>query len=391
MKKHQIKTIIPTLLLFFCSTLFADSNKEVDALKKELESLIERIDELEDSVGDVTEKTGNRAIVQAYDGIKLDIGGFLHTAYTYVDGEDNSEGSFNRQNFELLLGAELTESWTAFVAAGYLRESDDPFVVSGDRRDPQFNTNNRNPLIIGWVNYAYNDQVNIRAGRIITPHGIINIEHFPATLLEPEQPQFLRPFGGNTLFPNFSTGVQFHGKKFTGKNILSYTSYATNATGSDDANDELIVGGRVALGNSAGNWDIGLNYSDSYRQSTDSDNELVGIDLRLRYQSFEMKAEYYTTDEDSGGDREAYYIQPIWHASNKWSLFYRYDFLDAGDVLGESTENVFGVNYLPNKNVRLRLTYTLKEFDEGFTDSTLTTSLLDADADIIQVSGTFSF
>lgn len=411
MLKQRLRHL-PLCLYFavmpFSSSVFGESTEEIISVKQELLELQKRlekletaaqnpavlqeqVDELELTVDDVVEQVGDRPVVNVFDGIKLDIGGFLHSAYTYADGEDGSVGSFNRQNFELLIGAELTEEWSAFIAAGFLREANDPFSI-GSRTDPVFDTNNRNPLIIGWVNYEYSDALNIRAGRMITPHGVINIEHFPATLLEPEQPQLLRPFGGNTIFPNFSTGVQAHGKFFQDNASISYAFYVTNATGANVvSNSEEIIGGRIAYGSNSGGWEIGLNFSDSYRGSTSSDNTLAGTDFHWRDGAFELKAEYYLTDEDVGGDREAYYIQPIYHSNNKWSFFYRYDFLDSGDVTGEGEENLVGVNFIPNNNVRLRITYTQKEFVGGFTGTDLLTPLNDADADIWQVSGTFSF
>ncbi len=392
---------------FVANTSFAQSNnvaklqEEIDALRIEIEKLKletadavtnSRLNELEVAMEDAQDKIGSRALAHAFEGIKLDIGGFLHTAYTIVDAEDDSQGSFNRQNFELLIGAELTDSWSAFIAGGFLRESNDPFAI-GTRTSPQFDTNNRNPLIIGWANYEANDLINIRLGRMITPHGIINIEHFPATLYDPEQPQFLRPFGGNTIFPNFSTGIQLHGEYFGDSVNFEYATYLVNTPGVGDiqANTEEIVGGRAALGLFENSVKLGINFSDSYRGTTDSYNTMQGLDLLITLGEFQIKSEYYETEEDSGGDREAYYIQPILHAADRWSLFYRFDFLAAGTVYGESTENVFGINYAPSYNIRLRLTYTAKEFEGGYTDSSLSTPIDDTEADVIQFSGTFSF
>lgn len=381
----------------------AQSQQEVRQLRSELRTLKKQVSKssskvtkdrlvaLEASIEDVQDRVGSRALAHAFEGVKLDIGGFLHTAYTYVDAENEGVGSFNRQNFELLVGAEISESWSSFIAAGFLREANDPFSV-GTRTDPAFDTNNRAPLIIGWTNYRKTDGFNIRLGRMITPHGIINIEHFPATLYDPEQPQFLRPFGGNTIFPNFSTGVQVHGKHF-GENLnVDYAVYVVNApsVGSVTSSSEEISGLRFAVGTYDNSIKVGLNFSNSYRASTNSSNTMQGIDLHINLGIFQLKSEYYSTDEDSGGDREALYVQPIVQVSDHWAFFYRNDYLSAGDAYGESTENMFGVNYTPTYSIRFRMTYTQKEFEGGFSGTPLT-PIEDADADIIQFSGTFSF
>ena len=93
-------------------------------------------------------------------------------------------------------------------------DNKDGIFSASERRNPKFLMNSSTPLIIAWGNYAYSDALNIQFGRFSTPHGIINIEHFPATLLDPEQPQFLRPFSGQTIFPNFVDGIHLYGNYF---------------------------------------------------------------------------------------------------------------------------------------------------------------------------------
>ncbi|MDQ7077986.1 MAG: hypothetical protein Q9M45_09150 [Robiginitomaculum sp.] len=97
--------------------------------------------------------------------------------------------------------------------------------------------------MIAWAQYSKNDMFNVQFGRFITPHGIINIEHFPANSLDPEQPQFLRPFPGQTIFANFSDGVNVHGSKYVGNNKFSYNAYAAAWAGNSS---NLNIGGRLA-------------------------------------------------------------------------------------------------------------------------------------------------
>ncbi|WP_103654457.1 hypothetical protein [Agarilytica rhodophyticola] len=342
----------------------------------------ERIAELEESLWSIEERLGQRAIVQAFDGIRLDIGGFIHTAYTNIDGEDNRDSSFDRQNFELLIGAELDEEWSAFFAGGFLRESD-PSLSFDNRTSPVFNSRNKNPQIIGWVNYSASSLFNMRIGRMITPHGIINIEHFPATLLDPEQPQFLRPFSGDTIFPNFATGIQLHGKKYFSVTSFEYATYVTNMSSNAD---ELQLGGRMALGFIDDKLSLGVNYANGTR-ADDVNYDMSGVDFKLDIGALLLKSEYYQTSEDTSGmgdmDRKAFYIQPAIQLSNTWILFARYDRLDRGEVIGKSTEMAAGLNFLPSPRVRLRAIFTAREYEGG--------GQANADADIMQISGTFSF
>lgn len=366
--------------------------------------LEERLAEIEDVVYDLDEKVGSETIANAFDASNLDIGGFFNTAYTYVDGEDGGAGAFNRQNFELLIRADLDENWSAFFAGGFLREGNVSFDDDGDgnlnepgeRRDPDFAIaagapgGTVNPEIIAWANYKHNDALNVRLGRMITPHGIINIEHFPSTLLDQEQPQFLRPFGGQTIFPNFTTGVQAHGNLFYGDDTLSYNAYVAAA---QSAIEEELVGGRVGYTFGDEGVTVGLNAATGSRTETGNGGyNLVGADLLIDKGPILWKTEIFATDEDNGDDRFAFYTQPAYRFTDKWVGFYRYDYLDDGsngttavpDNAGDTTEHVVGLNYLPTPNTRLRATATRREYGS-------TAAFEEAEADIFQLSVTYSF
>jgi len=395
-----------TLSVFIlCAAPFAsqatdtsDLKAELKALKKQIHQLntqlygsststsvnyAERIKALEESLWAIEEKLGERTMVQAFDGVRFDLGGFIHTAYTTIDAEDGTRASFDRQNFELLIGAELDDNWSAFFAGGFLRESD-PSLSLTNRTSPQFNARNKNPQIIGWVNYEHSSALNVRIGRMITPHGIINIEHFPGTLLDPEQPQFLRPFSGDTIFPNFATGMQLHGKKYLSSISYEYAVYATNMSSNAD---KLQVGGRYALGFMQDKVAMGINFANGKR-ANEVDYTLVGLDFKLDIGRFLLKSELYQTSESADinsvdNNRSTFYIQPAWRFSPKWIAFTRIDTLNMGDAEGQADEVAIGLNYLHSSNVRLRAILTERDYKDGTQD--------DANAHIFQISGTFSF
>ncbi len=352
----------------------------------------ERLDELEEIVDDIGENIGSRAVVNAFEASSLDVGGFMHSTFTHVDGEDDSVSGFNRQIFELLVKANLNDDWSAFFAQAFIRQSEILFDDDGDgivnepgeRRFPRFNIGAASPLVIGWANYRHNDLLNIQFGRFITPHGIINIEHFPAILLDPEQPQFLRPFGGQTIFPNFVNGLHLHGQNNIGNggNYIKYNFYTSNFVGNGE---DLVSGGRLSH-----TWeDLGLtvggNFAHGERNSLiDSDYDMYGFDVHIDHGSFLWKSEIFFTDEDTGNDRLGYYLQPAWHINPQWTAFYRYDFLDNGGTTGDTVENMFGINYTPLSNIRLRGTITHRDFEAAG-------GATDANALIYQLSATLSF
>ena len=359
-----------------------------DALR-DVQSIIEeqneRLEEIEDAVVDIEEQAGGRPLVRAFDAASLDVGGFLHSGLTHVNGENGSATSFNRLTFELLVKAKLSKKFSLFAAQAFIRESGINFNDPAGRLDPGFNIRNISPLVIATARYEASNEFALEAGRFITPHGIINIEHFPATLLDPEQPQFLRPFGGQTIFANFMNGFKAEGTFFTGSNGENKLTYSAYVGSFVNNGEQFNYGGR--LGYSFGNsgLTLGANLGGGKRAPGDgADYQLVGADLLFDKGPILFKSEVFWTNEDLGEDRFAFYAQPAWRLNDQWTAFYRYDYLDNGLSLGDSQEHALGINYQPIPNIRLRGIVTRRDIDG-------TALLPDASLTSYQVSSTISF
>ena len=385
----------------------------IETIAQQIDELSDRIESQEDLIQDLDQKVGSRALVRTFDATQLDFGGFLHSTFTHINGENGSATSFNRLTFELLFRAQFSERFSAFFAQAFVRESNTQFTDTFQRTSPGFAFSGsggmKTPLVIAWANYRHSDAFNVQIGRFITPFGIINIEHFPAILLDPEQPQFLRPFSGDTIFPNFMTGAQFHGQLFTNDDSFQYHVYTGVFTGSTPEQFYTGIRGAYTLAQLGSTFGINVGTGkrsvttttpDTIMPSRDSTFYMYGIDLLIDKGSILWKNELFFTDEDSrsGGNRVAYYTQPAIRLNEQWIAFYRYDFLNDGSLQitptsggprlqtpGNSTEHVFGVNFLPVPNVRLRASFTLKEYVSGRLGAPK------AQAQIFQLSGTFSF
>lgn len=358
----------------------------IEVVQQQMTAMTERIDEIEGVVVDVEDRIGSRAVANVFDAERLDIGGFLLNTFTHVNGEDGSATSFNRQVFELLINGKLSDDFTFFVAQAFTREASPVFTDPGQRRSPDFNLGTGSPTPIAWANYRASDAFNVRIGRWVTPHGIINIEHFPAILLDTEQPQFLRPFSGQTIFANFQTGVQLHGRQFLGhnsENTLDYAFYLGNFGGNQD---NFNAGGRVGYTFGQAGLSFGLNGAIGRRTEIgDSEYRLFGADLLYDKGPILWKTEFFKTDEDLGGDRLAFYTQPAWRVNDKFTAFYRYDYLDDGTIFGDRREHVLGLAFNPISNIRIRGTATFRHFDSGIGN------FGEADAQLYQISSTYSF
>lgn len=354
-----------------------------------------RLDELEDVVLGLDDRVGSRAVVHAFDAMQLDIGGFITQSFTAAFGASSSAASFSNTLFELLIKARVNENWDVFLAQGFLRESDLDVVTDPD--NPVFRPSAlRIPQIIAWTNYRFNDKLEIQAGRFITPHGIINREHFPPVLLDTNQPMFLRPFSGATMFPNFMIGAQAHGKFYVGKDensLLQYNAYVGSFT---QNSSDFIFGGRVGLTLGDSGFTIGGNYSHGQRRArpanigslsivgntslTSDSYNTVGGDLLYDKGRILWKNEFFYSFEKDVEDRVAFYTQPAYRLTDRWLAFYRFDYLDPGQHLTQGYENVVGLNFLPIPTVRLRGEVVLKHFSNP-----------NADLVALQFSATVSF
>ena len=350
--------------------------------------LEERVEELETIAIDVDDKVGSRSLVSAFDATRFDIGGFFDSAATVAIGEDNTEASFNRQVFELLFKAKLGPDWELFVAQAFVRNAPLAFNDPSTHRSPVF-ANNNSPIatdtVIAWGQYSHSDVLNLQFGRFITPQGIINIEHFPASLLDPEQPMFLRPFPGQTIFANFTNGLNLHGAVFLGErgeNKLSYAAYGGVWAGNLSS---AAFGGRLAYAHTGTGITLGVNGSSGDRSSLVTGDRFYagGLDLLIDRGRLLWKSEIFYTDEGAGGNRLAYYTQPAIRITDNLLVFYRYDYLDTGLPGGESTENVAGIVFNPITNVRLRAIYRHRYFHDA-------AAISSANVDVVQFSSTLN-
>ncbi len=358
--------------------------RRIDALSERVATTDARLDEVEDIVIETDEKVGSRALARVFNADSLDIGGFLHTAATLADGKQNTEASFNRLTFELLARARLARNWSVFVAQAFIRESGINYTDPAARLAPNFNVVSKAPLVIATANYHHSDLLDLEIGRFITPHGIVNIEHFPAILLDPEQPQFLRPFGGQTIFANFMNGVKLSGQTFAGfggKGALGYAAYAASFVGNSD---HFNYGGRIFYRFGETGFTLGANLGGGKRAGNGSQYWLVGGDLLYDKGALLWKTELFATDENAGGNRLAFYTQPAFRLDDRWTAFYRFDFLDDGSGRGDRTEQALGITFKPDPDIHLRLIARRDHFQAA-------PGLPKANAENYQFSATFSF
>ncbi|MGL1937028.1 MAG: hypothetical protein OCD01_18520 [Fibrobacterales bacterium] len=91
-------------------------------------------------------------------------------------------------------------------------------------------------LYRAWAEYSYSDNVNIRAGKFITPAGIWNVDHGSpvlTTIAQPKQTSFI------PLFPESQTGLMLWGTQFAGDFDIAYNAYMTTGRKDEGGNPRI--------------------------------------------------------------------------------------------------------------------------------------------------------
>lgn len=310
------------------------------------------------------------------------MGGFLHSAFTHINGENGDAAAFNRLRLAIYLQVKFNERLNAFAGLDFSSFHNTETAFANNREKPEFGALiDDSELQLAWFTYIFNQYANLRVGRFFSPHlGRLFDEHsnpieanIMRAILDPENPQMIRPIALDTVFPVLLQGAQIFGsKQLTDNHELLYTIYV----GDQSRNaDDLNRGIRVAHRWKDPAVTFGLNYFEGDRDGPTSDNfRGYGIDLLYERDKFFLTAKAFKTEEntDRGAvpevhDRLAYYVQPAYRIKPYWVVFYRYDFLNNGQRVGNVKEHVFGTNFFLNKNIVLRYILTKKDFEASAT------------------------
>lgn len=119
-----------------------------------------------------------------------------------------------------------------------------------------------------YFDVSFSDQLNLRAGKFITPAGIWNVDHGSPVVLTVRQPiqTTLTP-----IFPESQTGVMVSGRYFLGDHDLDYAVYGT--TGRDGASNDITASFNNSTDDlsdlsAGGHLGIRLDYLDGIRLGT---------------------------------------------------------------------------------------------------------------------------
>ncbi len=345
---------------------------------------------------------GYHAARQWYD--RLSLGGYGEMHANFTEGKDGD--LFDLHRIVLFLGYEFTD-WLTFSSE---LEVEHAFVADGDG-EISFEQ--------AYVEYAMNDCIHFRAGRVLAPIGIINQKHEPPTFNGVERPSFAKyiipstwSVDGIGVTGNLGPALKYqaylvtslNGDLFTEKDGIRKGRLKERGSLSQTAFTGRIDYFPFAMRASPGFQTLRLGVStflgglDNGDQGKDPGVngrlDLVSADVEYSFKCFDFRAvmayesidgaetlhNHAASPENVASEIFGYYIEGAVHIfPQSWKCgrcrrsdlvaFVRYDDYDtqyrmpAGDVAnpaGDRTEWTFGLTYLPIPTFALKADYQVR-------------------------------
>ncbi|MHC4316540.1 MAG: hypothetical protein ACYSW3_29200 [Planctomycetota bacterium] len=235
------------VVLIGASVCSAASSDDAEVMRQEIKELRWMIKELNKEVGNLKKVEGQESGLQAQyqqelDEIRADVtkldesplrglestlsklkfGGYGEIHSNFTEGTESDKMDFHR--LVLYVGYDFSD-WIKFHSEIELEHAwtDDGYVL----------------IEQAHVDFLRSDNFNIRAGRILTPIGIINKRHEPPTFNGVERPNFSKYIIPTTWS---SDGVGFFGSL---NPSLSYEAYVVAGLDGDSFSSSGIRGGRM--------------------------------------------------------------------------------------------------------------------------------------------------
>lgn len=357
------KLIVPAFVGLALAPAIASS-----ATLKELE---DRITQLEEEALIATE--GVYELSTDNDN-RMKISGYVDTEY-HMHTNDNVD-RFRLHHMSLFFEKNLGDKWRFFSEIEY----EDGPKLEGDGTTM---TDTQGKIFLESVHmtYAWRQEANVRFGRMFTPAGIWNVDHYPAFVPTQERPQHIRK-----MFPQIVDGLQVFGTAAMGSSFVSYDLYTGNGngnTGKGDQNEDKALGARLSVVLPVlDHFELGTSYYSDDKDSSKGagDEEFIATGFHAKIKTGPVTLQY----EQAAGawdadERKGYYAQ-LTYDWDKYTFGVRNDFYDkdAADTVDSDsatagvqvvdksgvTYNSLFVNYHVNKAVTLKVEYHAVDLED---------------------------
>jgi hypothetical protein len=415
------------VVLIGTSVCSAASSDDVEAMRQEIEELKQMVKELTKEVGNFKKVKGQESSLQAQyqrelDEIRADVtelnesplhglestlgklkfGGYGEIHANFTEGTEKDNIDFHR--LILYVGYDWAD-WIKFHSETELEHA---FVYDGDGEIS---------IEQAYVDFLLSDNFNIRAGRLLTPIGIINKTHEPPTFNGVERPNFSKYIIPTTWS---SDGIGFFGSL---NPSLNYEAYVVAGLDGDSFSSSGIRGGRIkskqslnevaftgrldyrpfeeALANSDQSLRLGLsgyfggldNIDGGGGSGKDGEIAMTSADFEYSISKFDFRGVIANTNIDGASDfgdgvaKEMFgwYLEGAYHFwPDEWktgklkksdaTVFVRYEEYDtqhempsgiAKDKSKDIDELTFGVNFYLTPNFVIKADYQLSDDASG--------------------------
>jgi len=383
----------------------AESDNETEATRREVEQLREEVGNLADELRELRESKADETSLSGLDSAlsKLKLGGYGEVHANFTEGTESDKTDFHR--LVLYLGYDFAD-WISFHSETELEHafvSDDDGEISVEQ---------------AYIDFMLTGKFNIRAGRILTPIGIINKKHEPPTFNGVERPSF-----ATNIIPTTwsSDGVGVFGSL---NPSLSYEAYIVGGLdGSQFSSTSGIRGGRIkerpslnepaitgrldyyplfeSLGRSDQSLRLGAsgyfggldNGNNGSNPGIDGEIGITSADFEYSIQKFDFRGVVAHINIDGAkaiGNNVAeeifgWYLEGAYHfMPNEWktgklarsdaTIFLRYDDYDTqyempsgvtANPAGDRTEWTFGTKFYLTPNFVIKADYQIRDDESG--------------------------
>ena len=367
----------------------SDVQQQNKLLKAENDGLKLQVDSNEQLAKEATE-TAEAVAVATEEAVKnvsligdrTSIGGYGELHYNNLDDQNGSsdKNKIDFHRFVLFFGHEFNDDLRFFS------ELELEHSIAGEGKSGEIE------LEQAYIEYDINDQHRVKGGLFLTPVGIINETHEPATFYGTER----NPVEKNIVPATWwAAGAMFSGEIAAG---FSYDVAATSGLNTTAGKSYKIRNGRQKVSKAEAEdfaytgrlkWTgvpgleiaATVQYQEDITQSLDStagSATLFETHAVFARGGFGLRALYATWDLDGDGpksvgadEQTGWYIEPSYKFSDNFGVFARYNEWD--NAAGSSTDTEYeqidlGINWWPHKDVVVKLDYQDQEAPKGKTE-----------------------
>ena len=232
--------------------------------------------------------------------------------------------------------------------------------------------------LLAAVTYAHSAALQFSLSQFLLPLEPLDLTTLLSLPLElASDRRLLRQFTVAQMYGTVLLNPAYH-------QALHYALYAGAL--SDEFPAHLLVGARIRYTFERGEVTVGIDslYS-QYAKGTDSftpfltartarlprdESQIVEILLRIEQDKRAVQNNHVQGLAAGDASPLGVFIKPVWHLTQQWTVFYRFDHFSLGQGWPKWTEHALGVRFFPMVNIVLRAEFLMSHSSQVSMDAT---------------------